>query len=358
MGAYLLTILPAIGSLCPGLGALVWSGSLPVAACWGLVPLARSGPFRSKSLYVQRLYEKLERSVDEGKAFKKCIRLTEHEVDDHKILQFLYDTPKQKDIKVFHFDVTSSVQKGLNEFIFKLFFLRYLMDSNGQMWQCSQNHLYVIELLESTNDQNRCDTRLGRNENFAFSDVFPKLFCHPPKMVMALEMQKEENPDMDCGGPLMDDECFRSEAYQRPYQYLTHFHNKDNLDNFTFQGTEGTHAKCLQILLIYCGIIDPSWAELRNFVWFLNLQLKDCENSDFCKFELVGDTLCGFKNFVVEFMILMSKDFATPSLCITDQSPGKQQVDIMPGESGKDFIKPSQEWDEGLPFISKHNNMF
>lgn len=141
-------------------------------------------------------------------------------------------------------------------------------------------------------------------------------------------MQKEENPDMDCDDPLMDDECFRSEAYQRPYQYLTHFHNKDNLDNFTFQGTEGTHAKCLQILLIYCGIIDPSWAELRNFVWFLNLQLKDCENSDFCKFELVGDTLCGFKNFVVEFMILMSKDFATPSLCITDQSPGKQQVDI------------------------------
>uniref|UniRef100_A0A3Q4I5J3 RING-type E3 ubiquitin transferase n=1 Tax=Neolamprologus brichardi TaxID=32507 RepID=A0A3Q4I5J3_NEOBR len=292
----------------------------------GIVASSRAGV--GKSLYVQRLYEKLERSVDEGKAFKKCIRLTEHEVDDHKILQFLYDTPKQKDIKVFHFDVTSSVQKGLNEFIFKLFFLRYLMDSNGQMWQCSQNHLYVIELLESTNDQNRCDTRLGRNEHFTFSDVFPKLFCHPPKKVMALEMQKEENPDMDCSGPLMDDECFRSEAYQRPYQYLTRFHNKDNLDNFTFQGTEGTHAKCLQILLIYCGIIDPSWAELRNFVWFLNLQLKDCENSDFCKFELVGDTLCGFKNFVVEFMILMSKDFATPSLCITDQSPGKQQVDI------------------------------
>ncbi|XP_019201510.1 E3 ubiquitin-protein ligase rnf213-alpha isoform X1 [Oreochromis niloticus] len=292
----------------------------------GIVASSRAGV--GKSLYVQRLYEKLERSVDQGIAFKKCIRLTEHEVDDHKILQFLYDTPKQKDIKVFHFDVTSSVQKGLNEFIFKLFFLRYLMDSNGQMWQCSQNHLYVIELLESTNDQNRCDTRLGRNENFAFSDVFPKLFCHPPKKVMALEMQKEENPDMDCGDPLMDDECFTSEAYQRPYQYLTRFHNKDNLDNFTFQGTEGTHAKCLQILLIYCGIIDPSWAELRNFVWFLNLQLKDCENSDFCKVELVGDTLCGFKNFVVEFMILMSKDFATPSLCITDQSPGRQHVDI------------------------------
>lgn len=62
-----------------------------------------------KSLYVQRLYEKLEKSKKQGTAFKKCIRLTEHEVDDDKILQFLYDTPKQKDLKVFHFDVTSSV---------------------------------------------------------------------------------------------------------------------------------------------------------------------------------------------------------------------------------------------------------
>lgn len=159
-------------------------------------------------------------------------------------------------------------------------------------------------------------------------DVFPKVFCRPPKEVMTLEMQKEQNPDMDCDDPLMDDECFRSEAYQRPYQYLTRFHNNDSLDNFTYRGIEGTHAKCLQILLINCGIIDPSWAELRNFVWFLNLQLKDCENSVFCKFELVGDTLCGFKNFVVEFMILMSKDFATPSLCITDQSPGRQHIDI------------------------------
>ncbi|XP_051231949.1 LOW QUALITY PROTEIN: E3 ubiquitin-protein ligase rnf213-alpha-like [Dicentrarchus labrax] len=292
----------------------------------GIVASRRAGV--GKSLYVQRLYEKLEGSVEQGTAFKKCIRLNEHEVDDQKVLQSLYETPKQKDLKVFHFDVTSSVQKGLNEFLFKLFFLRYLMDSDGRMWRCSHKHLYIIELLESTNHQPRYASRSGRKENFAFSDVFPKVYCRPPKEVMALEMRREENADMESDDPLMDDECFMSEAYQRPYQYLTRFYNNDNLDNFTYQGNEGTHAKCLQILLIYCGIIDPSWAELRNFVWFLNLQLKDCEESDFCKFEFVGDTLRGFKNFVVEFMILMSKDFATPSLCITDQSPGRQQFDI------------------------------
>ncbi|CAI5684999.1 unnamed protein product [Oreochromis niloticus] len=193
-----------------------------------------------------------------------------------------------------------------------------------------QNKLMLMSGKKQQNQSEveRFTEELGRKENFAFLDVFPKVFCRPPKEVLALEMQKEQNPNMDCDDPLMDDECFRSEAYQRPYQYLTRFHNNDSLDNFTYRGIEGTHAKCLQILLINCGIIDPSWAELRNFVWFLNLQLKDCENSDFCKVELVGDTLCGFKNFVVEFMILMSKDFATPSLCITDQSPGRQHVDI------------------------------
>ncbi|XP_059197009.1 E3 ubiquitin-protein ligase rnf213-alpha-like [Centropristis striata] len=286
----------------------------------GIVSSQRAGV--GKSLYVQRLYEKLKGSADQRTAFKKCIRLTEREVDDDKVLQSLYDTPRQKDLKVFHFDVTSSVQKGLNEFLFKLLFLRYLMDSDGRMWRCSHEHLYIIELMETTNL-----ARSVRKDNFAFSEIFPKVFCRPPKEVVASEMRREENPDIQSDEPLMDDECFRSEAFQRPYQYLTRFYNNDNLDDFTYQGVEGTHAKCLQILLIYCGIIDPSWAELRNFVWFLNLQLKDCENSDFCKFEFVGDTLQGFKNFVVEFMILMSKDFATPSLCMTDQSPGRQQID-------------------------------
>ncbi|MEQ2217916.1 hypothetical protein XENOCAPTIV_026010 [Xenoophorus captivus] len=292
----------------------------------GIVSSHRAGV--GKSLYVQRMYEKLERCVEQGTAHKKCIRLTEHDINDHQVLQSLYDTPKQKDIKVFHLDVTSVVQKGLDEFLFKLFFLRYLMDSDGQMWHCTHKHLYIMELTETTNDQARFGTRLGQKENFAFPDVFPKVFCRPPKEVMALEIQKDENFSTENDDPLMDDECFRSEAFQRPYQYLSRFHNNNNLDNFTYKGIEGTHSNCLQIFLFYCGVLDPSWAELRNFVWFLDLQLQDCENSVFCNVEFVGDTLQGFKNFVVEFMILMSKDFATPSLCITDESLGKKQTDL------------------------------
>uniref|UniRef100_A0AAY5KR03 RING-type E3 ubiquitin transferase n=1 Tax=Esox lucius TaxID=8010 RepID=A0AAY5KR03_ESOLU len=294
----------------------------------GIVDSQRSGV--GKSLYIQRLYEKLEGTVTMGTTFYKCIRLTEPKVDEHTILQSFYDTPESKKHKVFHLDVTSSVQKGLHDFLFKLFFLRYLVDSDGQMWKCSNRHLYVIETLQSTFKLQRPAIRSVSRNTFLFLSSHMKwVFCRPPKEVMGLEMQNGDGPVVDTKDPLMDDQCFRSEAFQRPYQYLTRFHRGENLDSFKYQrnSVEGSHAECLQMLFIYCGIIDPSWAELRNFAWFLNLQLLDCETSVFCNFEFVGDTLRGFRNFVVDFMILMAKDFATPSLHFTDQSHGRQLLD-------------------------------
>ncbi|XP_029582376.1 E3 ubiquitin-protein ligase rnf213-alpha isoform X4 [Salmo trutta] len=291
----------------------------------GIVSSQRAGV--GKSLYIQRLYEKLEGTVTMGTTFRKCIRLIEPKVDEHIILQSMFETPESKEHKVFHFDVTSSVQKGLHEFLFKLFFLRYLTDSDGLMWKCSNKHLYVIETLQSTNEPLRHASRSDPNGHFPLFEVFPKVLCRPPKEVMGLEARNGDDPVLDTEDPLMDDQCFRSETFQRPYQYLTRFHRGENLDSFNYRRVEGTHAECLQMLFIYCGIIDPSWAELKNFAGFLNLQLLDCETSDFCNFEFVGDTLRGFRNFVVDFMILMAKDFATPSLCIADQSHGRQPMD-------------------------------
>ena len=58
----------------------------------------------------------------------------------------------------------------------------------------------------------------------------------------------------------------------------------------------------------YCSIPDPSWAELRHFVWFLNVQLCDAERSNFCCSEsVVQENLPGFFQFVVRFMIKMSQ---------------------------------------------------
>ncbi|NXF88619.1 RN213 ligase, partial [Eubucco bourcierii] len=80
------------------------------------------------------------------------------------------------------------------------------------------------------------------------------------------------------------------------FQYLRRFEQGHNLDAFSYKAlsVEGSPAECLQLFLLHCGITDPSWAELRNFAWFLNIQLKDCEASVFCNLDFVEDTLQGF----------------------------------------------------------------
>ncbi|KAK7939806.1 hypothetical protein WMY93_003132 [Mugilogobius chulae] len=288
--------------------------------CVGIVSSRRAGV--GKSLYIKRLFQNLKHSTKKTTVMN-CIRLIEPNVDEDAVLECLLNQTERKSLTVFHFDVTSSVQHGLHEFLFKLLFLRYLMGSEGKMWKCNERQLYVVEMLEKSK------LTVRQAQKSSFTDVFPNIFCRPPKEVLEIELKKNNDPAIfNSEDPLMDDEEFRSDAFQRPYQYLTRFHNNADLDRFTYHGVEGSHGECLQMLLMHCGIMNPSWAELRNFAWFLNLQLKDCETSVFCDAEFIGDTLVGFKRFVVDFMILMAKDFATPSLSISDQSPGQQQMDL------------------------------
>ncbi|KAI4872372.1 hypothetical protein NFI96_033639 [Prochilodus magdalenae] len=317
----------------------------------GIVSSKRAGV--GKSLYIQRLYEKLEASERPGSSCLRCIRLLEPTVKENVILQSLLDTPNQDKLVIFHFDVTSSVRRGLHDFLFKLLVLGYLMDDEGRMWKRSCQHLYVIEMLQQTTESPGFVPKVATRLPFTFTEIFPKVECRPPKEVLELEIRIEDDPNFETEDPLMDDELFRSEAYQRPYQYLKRFNERMDLDSFTFSGVEGSHKECLQMFFIYCGIVDPSWAELRNFIWFLNLQLLDCETSVFCNMDFVGDTLRGFKNFVVDFMILMAKDFATPSLNISDQSPGRQTVDLK-GANEEDLapFRLRKSWEsEPHPYI-------
>jgi hypothetical protein len=51
---------------------------------------------------------------------------------------------------------------------------------------------------------------------------------------------------------------------------------------------------------------DPSWAELRHFVWFLNTQLNDFRANIFLG-HAAADLLPGFSKFTLKFLIQMSK---------------------------------------------------
>uniref|UniRef100_A0A8C5IPF6 RING-type E3 ubiquitin transferase n=1 Tax=Junco hyemalis TaxID=40217 RepID=A0A8C5IPF6_JUNHY len=285
--------------------------------CVGIVSSKRAG--MGKSLYVKRLHERLQEEQPDCTELLKTIRLIEPEVDEDKVLKSLLPFLKkehQTKPMIFHFDITSSVQRGIPEFLFKLLVLQYLTDNNGNMWLRQKCHLYIIEILEGSPVP-----KAAARPKYHFLDVFPKITCKCPKEV--LEMETLGNHAGHVG---MDEEEFCSEAFQRPFQYLKRFDQGCNLDRFCYEAlsVEGSPAECLQLFLLHCGVVDPSWAELRNFTWFLNVQLRDCEASVFCNPDFVGDTLNGFKNFVVGFMILMARDFATPSLSISDQSSGRR----------------------------------
>ncbi|XP_057630023.1 E3 ubiquitin-protein ligase RNF213-like [Chionomys nivalis] len=321
--------------------------------CVGIVTSERAGV--GKSLYVNRLHKNLKMKLKDKKAPLKTIRLTDPHVDESRVLSSLLPFLKkdsQKTPMIVHIDVSTSVQTGIPVFLFKLLILQYLMDTSGKMWLRNPCHLYVVEISQEPSAQPKRSSKLSARAALSrFLDIFPKVTCRPPKEVITMEL----TPNRSHREPGMDPGEFSSEAFQRPYQYLKRFHQNQNLDTFQFEegSVEGSPEECLQHFLIYCGVVNPSWAELRNFAWFLNCQLKDCEASVFCNPAFTGDTLRGFKNFVVTFMILMARDFATPTLHTSDQSPGNHMV-TMDGVAEEDLAPFSlrKRWEsEPHPYV-------
>jgi hypothetical protein len=124
-----------------------------------------------------------------------------------------------------------------------------------------------------------------------------------------------ESPEQK-GKIFMDVDEFESCSYQRVYQYIKCHENDEDLDSFSYDSGSvvGTPQDCICLLLECCGVKEPSWAEIRHFVKFLDRQLESCEGSVFTKPEIIGDIMTGLKGFIFKFMIHMSRDFSTSSL--------------------------------------------
>ncbi|XP_077980164.1 E3 ubiquitin-protein ligase rnf213-alpha-like [Glandiceps talaboti] len=290
-----------------------------------------------KSLVVRRLSEKLQRMPGNrsgGKAVCITVPLAEKKVDQNVIVSTLTEyitKPTSPVPRIFHFDITPAVHRGVDDFLFNLIILGGICNLHGHVWRRNPWDLYVIEITSTSCIDKSVDAaeakvnKRGSHGNQPFFAVLPTITCRSPRDTYSLEVIKSgaEGEVSHEHDPLMDDQEFRSSAFQRVYQYLVRKGKGVNLDFFDFEEDkmEGDHVQCLEVLLRFCGIEDPSWAELRHFVWFLHEQLQDCEHSVFCNSSLLEDaSLNGFLNFVVKFMIQMSKDFATPSLLMSDES--------------------------------------
>ncbi|XP_072523911.1 E3 ubiquitin-protein ligase rnf213-beta [Salminus brasiliensis] len=271
-----------------------------------------------KSLYIRRMFQNFEAKLPAASYLP--LRLIEPLVDTDCFVLTLSEKLREQDPVLLHIDA-AAVRCGLEEFLFKLLVLGCLSDGKGQLWRRNPAHLIAVEALLPDPTHHR---QTLKEPNQGLLHLLPTIHCRPPKEIKELELKKrnyrQNHASLD---PLMDIQEFQSEGIQRSYQYLRRFNRNENLDHFKYQAksVEGSPVDCLHHLLSNCGLKDPSWAELKHFTWFLNLQLKDCENSGFCDPDFFAQSLHGFKSFIVKFMIHMARDFASPSLDISDQSP-------------------------------------
>ena len=210
---------------------------------------------------------------------------------------------------MFHVDIASTIHLGLKPILFKLLILGGVCNNLGKLWFCRCNDYYVVEI---TLNPNMIDLE-------KFVRKFPMISCLQPNDALNTKANNQNNT--------IDPIAIADEQSKRVNEYLKRLETGSNLDNFLYKkGKQQAQQqqkisqldKSIQENMKYslqqCGIDQPSWCELRNFVNFLNNQLSDCDSSDFCKSGLMGEDWKGFKSFVVKFMLQMSKDFATPSL--------------------------------------------
>ncbi|KAM9447090.1 E3 ubiquitin-protein ligase rnf213-alpha-like [Clarias gariepinus] len=281
-----------------------------------------------KSLYAKNLVKVSEENLKNSGFTYKTIRMSQSQLRTEDIvsqLQQYEDKPMEKVPRIFHFDIPPVVTKGLYTFLLQLFVLRCFHSPDGTIWRCNDSHIYLVEYTKKK--YRECDqhcSEISPQVEDVFLEMLPTVKCLSPEETLShLEQMRSCDKDYQ----LMDDAEFRSEAFQRTYQYFKIYRLKpDQLEGFSFNPRviEDSPKEWLECLLQFCGVKNPSWGELRNFTHFLNSQLKKCEQSVFCS-PALKDDLTGFKKFVVKFMMTMSKDFSIRSLKTSDDSDEKVQ---------------------------------
>ncbi|KAM6107493.1 LOW QUALITY PROTEIN: E3 ubiquitin-protein ligase rnf213-alpha-like, partial [Phoenicopterus ruber ruber] len=253
---------------------------------------------------------------------------------------------------IFHIDVSPVVSKGLYRLLIDLCIL-HIQSPDGLVWKCKPSHLYLIEYLakgRGVSSTRKREMSVEMEEKFL--DLLPTVECVSPLRVLSLLGDPRSVPPVELREEQFDRDKLNSEVFQRSYQYLSRYKWKENLDHYFSPWKDRSEKECLACLMEFCGRSNPSWTELSNFTHFLNFQLRKCEKSVFCS-PVVGREFCGFKTFIIKFMIAMSKDFAMPSLNMSDES--------VPSEEWKemdDVLREYQlrrKWEqESHPYIVFH----
>ncbi|KAL8623379.1 hypothetical protein ACOMHN_065913 [Nucella lapillus] len=309
----------------------------PEGMCVRVVRSKQSGV--GKTLYKRRLESKLKQMQCAGRKRRWRGRVASITIPLHGrtvatadvaacLLQHTLD-PTTTQPRILHLDVAYQVQEGVDHLLYNLLVLGCVMDSHGQVWLRSPMDLYLIEAMPLVDQK---DSQKGDTLVHQMFSVLPSLRCWSP--LDSLRIMRDDNsvPEYMPHDSLFDVEEYDSQMYKRPYLYLHRLDTEGKLRDQqpADHGRINSKQHCLTTLLKYCGLANPSWSELTHFVSFVNQQLEDYESNVFCSMEASQD-LPGFSLFVLRFLIQMSRDFATRSLKMSEES-----LSALTSEDGED----------------------
>ncbi|XP_072028883.1 E3 ubiquitin-protein ligase rnf213-alpha-like isoform X2 [Amphiura filiformis] len=291
--------------------------------------------------YVRHLRSK--HRVDPDVEMCITIPLHDKQVDNDAVVDMLLPHLNVDDSyfpRVFHFDVAPMVQDGLDDLLFNLLVLGGLVNKHGYAWKCQPTDLFIIEITELPS---------GDEKRPWLHTLLPNITCYGPQDVLKiLQRHRSQSDDsssvagLDLYGETLNvDSKLFEPPVQCAYQYLERYSKQQDLCKFSYKEDqpECSYLKVLEMLLLHCGVSNPSWAVLQNFAYFLSAQLSDCERSAFCQQYIldVDRRFTLFKSFVVELMMMMARDFSTPSLDMSDINPlSKPQVSKKMSSSSAD----------------------
>ena len=256
-----------------------------------------------KSLAIQRLASKLKEIQEDrwNPQLYNIISIHGVRVDESEVLERLNEGTNSENGQIYHFDIAPSVREELVPFLFKLLILGVISDFSGNIWCCNRNNYYVVEVV-IMKDLEEIDD---------FVSLFPQLFCHQPWALV------QRNVSFGKCDRTIDEQFMKSYKSQRSFAYLDRKAKQKPLDSYEFVSKlEPTYTQheFLKTLISNCGVENPSWSELNHFITFFSNQMLACDQSDFYRALSDDRGWEGFKSFIVKYMVIMSRDFATPSI--------------------------------------------
>jgi E3 ubiquitin-protein ligase RNF213 len=278
-------------------------------------------PSNGKSMYVKDFEEKIKKIPHNY----QIIRIKVNPLDFDSQIKKLIDE-KRIHIKnqtnnptVYHIDIAFEVFKNVDLFLFNLLIMGFLKHTNGHVWKRNLEDFYFIEMMPPYLQPKNIQVAQESISFHSLLNYLPKIEFRTPKQYL-YDLVNLDNRTLSKLKDTAFENFYKMRKFQRTCLYLNCLHEDPNkLGSVNYSKATKlfpilTQVECLRSLLDYSELKYPNWAELHNFVNFLDEQLEVLENADLLH------QISDLRLLVARYLISMAFDFGLPSLNVGEDS--------------------------------------